>query len=220
MGKVNPSPLKSIGHAVKGKQSNWYNEVMYTMSAGTASEFDRPLVAWLRDDFTAAAAVMEVLIFAVLPSILFLSPPSPDELASLGPLAGIGIATLPRSRSPEWMEKTLPPLYAFLEATDAELVHYRICSTLDSSPEVGSIGKAIEVGRRHFGETAVPVVTAAPKMRRYQAFKNLFRAASHRVHRLDRHKVMAHHPVSPMAEADVARHLSAQTDIPTGCVDL
>jgi uncharacterized protein YgbK (DUF1537 family) len=118
------------------------------------------------------------------------------------------------------MRDTLPGIFDVLDATGAELVHYKICSTLDSSPRIGSIGTAIEIGRRQFGEAAVPVVTAAPQMRRYQAFGSLFASAADRVHRLDRHPVMARHPVTPMDEADVAEHLAKQTDLPTGCVDL
>ncbi len=186
----------------------------------SANNFDRPLVAWLGDDFTGAAAVMEVLSFAGLRSILYLSAPGPEALPASNGLAGIGVATLARSRSPAWMEDNLPPLYDFLDQTRAEFVHYKICSTLDSSPTVGSIGKATDIGQRHFGAAPVPVVTAAPEMRRYQAFGSLFCSAADGVYRLDRHPVMARHPVTPMAEADVARHLSAQTQTPTGCITL
>ncbi|MFK7882112.1 four-carbon acid sugar kinase family protein [Roseobacter sp.] len=190
------------------------------MNGASANRFERPLVAWLGDDFTGAAAVMEVLSFAGLPSILYLSPPGPEALAESKGLMGIGVATLARSQSPRWMEGNLPPIYEFLDQTGAEFAHYKICSTLDSSPQVGSIGKAIDLGRQHFGAHAVPVITAAPEMRRYQAFGSLFCSAADGVHRLDRHPVMAHHPVTPMAEADVARHLAEQTETPTGCIDL
>ena len=120
------------------------------MSGETATKFDRPLVAWLGDDFTGAAAVMEVLSFSGLPSILYLSSPDADTLRASEGCLGIGIATLARSQSPEWMEERLPPIYEFLDETGAEFVHYKICSTLDSSPAVGSIGKAIELGRDRF----------------------------------------------------------------------
>lgn len=190
------------------------------MSGETATKFDRPLVAWLGDDFTGAAAVMEVLSFSGLPSILYLAPPDSDTLQASEGCLGIGIATLARSQPPQWMEEKLPPIYQFLDNTGAEFVHYKICSTLDSSPNVGSIGKAIDVGRDRFGSAPVPVVTAAPEMRRYQAFGSLFCSAGDGVYRLDRHPVMARHPVTPMSEADVALHLAAQTNIPTGCVDL
>ena len=133
------------------------------MNDASGNSFDRPLVAWLGDDFTGAAAVLEVLSFAGLPSILFLSTPSPEALAECEGLYGIGVATLARSHSPARMQDNLPPIYDFLDQTGAEFVHYKICSTLDSSPQVGSIGKAIELGRERFGTAPAPVVT--PKVR-------------------------------------------------------
>ncbi len=188
------------------------------MRGATSSFFEQPLVGWLGDDFTGAAAVMEVLTFNGLPSILYLSEPhSLDEAEGL---AGIGIATLARSKPPAWMDERLPGLFRFLDKTGAALIHYKTCSTLDSAPHVGSIGKAIDIGRDIFGNTSVPVVTAAPEMRRYQAFGTLFCSAADGVHRLDRHPVMARHPVTPMTEADVARHLARQTETPVNCIDL
>ena len=77
----------------------------------------------------------------------------------------------------------------------------------------------MDIGQARFGG-AVPVVVAAPQMRRYQAFGQLFAGTDAGVFRLDRHPVMARHPVTPMDEADVARHLAAQTDMPLGCLDL
>ena len=55
------------------------------------------------------------------------------------------------------------------------------------------------------------MLVAAPPMRRYQVFGNLFAVRAGRRGRLDRHPVMARHPVTPMDEADVGRHLSRQT---------
>lgn len=190
------------------------------MAAADTETLDRPLVAWLGDDFTGAAAVMEVLSFAGLRSILYVSEPDEKMHEDCRGYLGIGVATLARSQSPVWMSDHLPSVFEFLDRTNAELVHYKICSTLDSSSSVGSIGRAIEIGRDRFGASAVPVVTAAPEMRRYQAFGSLFCSAGDSVHRLDRHPIMASHPVTPMAEADVARHLATQTEIPTGCIDL
>ena len=190
------------------------------MSHAQPSTFERPLVAWLGDDFTGAAAVMEVLSFAGLPSILYLSEPDPTTYEECKGCLGVGVATLARSQSPEWMNENLPQTYGFLDRTGAELVHYKICSTLDSSSSVGSIGRAIEIGLDRFGGAPVPVVTAAPRMRRYQAFGSLFCSADDGIHRLDRHPIMAQHPVTPMSEADVARHLATQTEIPAGCIDL
>lgn len=180
----------------------------------------KPLLAWLGDDFTGAAAVMEVLAFAGLPAVLFLDTPDADRLAAFPDMQGIGIASMARTQSPTWMDANLPALYDALAATDATFVQYKTCSTLDSAPHVGSIGRAIDVGVQRFGANAVPILVAAPKMRRYQAFGHLFAGTDDGVFRLDRHPVMARHPVTPMAESDVARHLQAQTEMPISCLDL
>ncbi len=57
-------------------------------------------------------------------------------------------------------------------------------------------------------------------MRRYQAFGNLFASGPGGVSRLDRHPVMARHPVTPMHEADVPRHLARQTERRIGLLTL
>ena len=179
---------------------------------------DGLLVAWYGDDFTGSAATMEVLEFAGIPSVLFLDVPTPDLLARFPDARAIGIASTARTQSPEWMDEHLPPAFEFLKATKAPVVHYKTCSTLDSAPHVGSIGRAIDIGARIMPRGWVPCLLAAPQMRRYQAFGNLFASAPEGVFRLDRHPVMARHPVTPMDEADVALHLSRQTDLPFGLV--
>lgn len=190
------------------------------MSDTSQEAMTPPKIVWLGDDFTGAAAVMEVLTFSGVPSILFLSVPTRAQLADCPGIEAFGIATLARSQSPGWMTRHLPPLFAFLDQTGAELVHYKICSTLDSSAMVGSIGRAVDLGLARFGAATVPVVTAAPQMGRFQAFGDLHCAYDGKVYRLDRHPVMARHPVTPMTEANVARHISKQTQVPTRCVDL
>jgi len=189
-------------------------------NAHDTSGMDQPEIVWIGDDFTGAAAVMEVLTFAGLPSILFLGVPSREQLSKCADFRAFGIATVARAQTPEWMREHLPPLYEFADGTGAALVHYKICSTLDSSPRTGSIGAAIDLAVNHFGTATVPVVTAAPRMQRYQVFGNLFCGAEGQIFRLDRHPVMARHPVTPMQEADVARHLAQQTRLPVQCLDL
>ena len=181
---------------------------------------DGPLIAFLGDDFTGSAATMEVLSFAGLPTVLFLAPPTKAQAARFGAMRGIGIATTARSQSPDWMAKHLPPLFAHLAATGAPLLHYKTCSTLDSAPHTGSIGKAVELALAVRGSDWVSCLIAAPPLRRYQAFGQLFAAAGDAVYRLDRHPVMASHPVTPMQEADVAMHLRKQTDLPLATLTL
>ena len=55
-------------------------------------------------------------------------------------------------------------------------------------------------------------------MGRFQCFGNLFALAHGKGYRLDRHPVMSQHPVTPMDEADLGRHLARQTEKPIGLV--
>lgn len=133
---------------------------------------------------------------------------------------GVGIASTACSHGPDWMAANLPAPLGFLHGLGAPIPHYKICSTFDSSPDNGSIGRAIEFGLTLRPSQAVPLLTATPAMRRYQAFGHLFAAGLDVVHRLDRHPVMAHHPVTPTAESDLLRHLAVQTDLPGALIDL
>ena len=173
---------------------------------------DGLLLAWYGDDFTGAAAVMEVLAFAGLPTLLFLEPPTQEQLARMPDVRCVGVASTARTQSPEWMARELPPAFAALLALRPALLHYKVCSTLDSAPHIGSIGRAVEIGADLLGSDVVPILVAAPQMRRYQAFGHLFAGLGDAVFRLDRHPVMARHPVTPMAESDVARHVAGQSD--------
>ena len=181
---------------------------------------DGLLVSWYGDDFTGSAAVMEVLSFAGLPSVLFLDLPTPAQLARFAGLRGIGVASTARAHGPDWMQAHLPPAFERLQALAAPITHYKVCSTLDSAPGLGSIGRAIDLALPILDSAWTPVLVAAPPMRRYQAFGTLFAAAPGGVARLDRHPVMARHPATPMDEADVARHLARLTERPIGLVTL
>ncbi len=178
------------------------------------------VLAFYGDDFTGSSAVMEVMTFAGLPTVMFLEPPDPARLERFADYRGIGIASTARSMGPAWMDANLPGAFEALKALGAPVAHYKVCSTFDSAPQLGSIGRAIELGAPVFGARVVPLVTAAPDIGRWQAFGNLFAAYAGGVHRLDRHPVMSRHTATPMHEADLARHLAAQTDWPVGLVDL
>jgi uncharacterized protein YgbK (DUF1537 family) len=177
-----------------------------------------PLVAFYGDDFTGSSASMEALAFAGLETVLFLAPPTPERLAAFRHCRGIGIAGVARSRSPAWMDEHLPPIFAGLKALGAPILHYKVCSTFDSAPHTGSIGRAAEIGARLL-EGWIPLVVGEPGMGRFQSFGHLFALAHGRGYRLDRHPVMARHPVTPMDEADLGRHLARQTELPIGLVD-
>jgi uncharacterized protein YgbK (DUF1537 family) len=109
------------------------------------------------------------------------------------------------------MDAHLPQIFRALQVLQPSLCHYKVCSTFDSSPRVGSIGRALEIGQEIFASPYVPLVVGAPALRRYCVFGNLFATVNGETHRLDRHPTMSRHPVTPMAESDLRVHLAAQT---------
>jgi 3-oxoisoapionate kinase len=180
------------------------------------------LLAYYGDDFTGSTDVMEALSQAGLRTVLFLKPPTAKQLAKFPGLRAFGIAGGSRTMSPEEMERELPPAFEALKSSGAPIVHYKMCSTFDSTPTIGSIGKAIEIGRTVFGERPTPLVVGAPVLGRYVVFGNLFARSGLDTEpfRLDRHPTMSRHPVTPMNEADIRLILAEQTKLPVELVDV
>jgi uncharacterized protein YgbK (DUF1537 family) len=183
---------------------------------------DDLLISFYGDDFTGSTDVMESLTFAGLRAVLFLDPPTAEQVAALGDVRAIGVAGRTRSMRPEFAEIELRPVFDAFRALGTPIVHYKTCSTLDSAPGIGSIGRAIDVGYDVFRPDYVPLVVGAPILRRYCAFGNLFASSGldGEVFRLDRHPTMSRHPTTPMDEADVRLHLGHQTEKRIGLVDV
>jgi 3-oxoisoapionate kinase len=174
---------------------------------------DGLLLAFYGDDFTGSTDAMEALARSGLRAILCLSVPDPRALASRFPgVRCIGLAGTSRAMSPPEMDADLAPALDALWALGAPLLHYKVCSTFDSSPAIGNIGHVVDMARRRLnGGRTVSVLAGAPPLRRYTVFGNHFAAAGDEVHRLDRHPTMSRHPTTPMHEADLRGHLAAQT---------
>jgi 3-oxoisoapionate kinase len=170
------------------------------------------LLAYYGDDFSGSADALEVLAAAGVPTVLFLQTPTAAKLARFPGLRAVGVAGLSRSLPTAMLEAELRPVFAAL-AQLSPLLHYKICSTFDSSPQVGSIGKVIDLAREMFKPCQVPLVVGAPALGRYCAFGNLFARSGTdgMVYRLDRHPTMARHPATPMDEADLRILLARQT---------
>jgi uncharacterized protein YgbK (DUF1537 family) len=181
---------------------------------------ERPIFSYYGDDFTGSTDALEALAENGVPSVLFLRLPDAADLCRFSGCRAIGIAGESRSRPPEWMRAELPRVFETLRQIGAPVVQYKVCSTFDSSPEVGSIGCAIEIGREIFGDRSVGVVPAAPLLRRYVAFGNLFAASGEAIHRIDRHSAMGAHPITPMDESDLRLHLARQTSLEIAGVNL
>jgi 3-oxoisoapionate kinase len=177
-------------------------------------------VAYYGDDFTGSTDVLEVLATAGIDTVLFLERPTQVCLQRFSHCRAIGLAGKSRSQTPAWMDAHLPEEFAWLKSLGARLCHYKVCSTFDSSPGIGSIGRAIDIGAAIFQSKYVPVVAGVPALRRYVVFGNLFATADGETFRIDRHPTMSRHPVTPMDEGDLRLHLGRQTSRRIGLIDL
>jgi uncharacterized protein YgbK (DUF1537 family) len=179
-----------------------------------------PLYCYYGDDFTGSTDVLEQLAGNGVSSVLFLGTPTPAQLARFSACRAIGFAGDARSRTPEWMSANLPAIFTRMRDLGPAIVQYKVCSTFDSAPHRGSIGRALEIGRSIFATKTVPIGVAAPHLGRFLLFGNLFAAGGKQVFRIDRHPTMAHHPATPMDEADLRLHLAKQTNLAVGLVDV
>lgn len=180
---------------------------------------DRLLLTYYGDDFTGSTDVMEQLELGGVPTVLFLDVPTEEQLAAFPDVRAVGIAGVSRSMTPAEMDAELPAKFTALAQLGAPFFHYKVCSTFDSSPTIGNIGHALEIGWRIFAPEFVPVIVGAPFLRRYVAFGNLFARIGDTTYRLDRHPTMRQHPITPMTEADLRMHLGQQTARPIALID-
>ena len=182
------------------------------------------LLAFYGDDFTGSTDALEFLARAGAKTALFIEPPTPEQLKKYPGFNAFGVAGKTRAMAPTEMEQTLLPAFEKLQQTGARHVHYKVCSTFDSSPTIGSIGKAIETGITVFKNKCVPLLVAAPILGRYCMFGNLFArmgiGSNGKIYRLDRHPSMSKHPVTPADESDLRLHLEKQTTKRTGLIDI
>jgi len=173
------------------------------------------LLAFYGDDFTGSTDALEQLTLAGIRTALFIEPPTRYQLAKFRNLQAIGVAGMTRSMTPRAMERELRPALRKLKALGARHVHYKVCSTFDSSPKIGSIGRAIDVGAEIFRARFVPLLAAAPSLGRFTVFGTHFArygiGTDGEIHRLDQHPSISKHPITPMTEADLRRHLGRQT---------
>ena len=181
------------------------------------------LLTFYGDDLTGSTDVLESLSLHGVSTVLFLHPPDSADVAQFSDVQAVGVAGTSRNMTPPEMDDELPPIFESLGELDSQLFQYKICSTFDSSPEVGSIGRAIDLGQSQFDSPFVPIVVSAPSLRprgRYVLFGNLFATAHGETYRLDRHPTMSEHPATPMAEADLRIHLGEQTNREIGLLDI
>jgi uncharacterized protein YgbK (DUF1537 family) len=173
------------------------------------------LLTFYGDDFTGSTDALEQLTLAGIRTALFLEPPTPAQLRQFPGLQALGVAGMTRALPPAAMKKELSPALQKLKKLGAQHVHYKVCSTFDSAPEIGSIGCVVELAPKIFRAPFIPLLVAAPSLGRFTVFGIHFArygiGSTGAVHRLDRHPSISTHPVTPMTEADLRLHLGRQT---------
>ncbi|MBP0439487.1 four-carbon acid sugar kinase family protein [Tianweitania sediminis] len=165
-------------------------------------------IVFIGDDFTGASDTLAAFSERGAKARLFLDVPTKEET---GGLHAVGIATDLRSRSAEEITEKLEEMGPALIALKPSFIHYKICSTFDSAPHVGSIGAAVRALEAQLAPSQTIVLGGQPSLGRFCIFGTLFaRAPDGVTYRIDRHPIMSRHPVTPMAEADLRRHLAEQ----------
>ncbi|WP_260115458.1 four-carbon acid sugar kinase family protein [Paenibacillus hexagrammi] len=133
-------------------------------------------ICFYGDDFTGSTDALEALTTGGLQVILFMD--MPDQTLwneRFSGYDGFGVAGVGRTMSPEQMERSLTPVLKALSSFKAPITHYKICSTFDSSPVTGSIGKVIDIGRKVFPKQRfTPLLAGSPILKRYTVFGNHF----------------------------------------------
>ena len=181
------------------------------------------LLVFYGDDFTGSTDALEFISRAGAKTVLFTEPPSAEQLKSFPDLDVYGVAGKTRALNPDEMEEILVPAFEQMKTIGAKHIHYKVCSTFDSSPSIGSIGKAIDCGAKVFNSKMIPVLGGMPALGRYCVFGNLFAkmgiGSNGKIYRIDKHPSMSKHPVTPMNEGDLRIHLGKQTDKKIGLID-
>jgi len=166
---------------------------------------EKILIGFYGDDFSGTTAIAETLTQSGVPTVIFTNLPSLSYLNRRFPLVrAVGISGTARTLAAGVIREALTPTFLAMRSYRAPAYVYKVCSTFDSSPRVGNIGKAIELGIKIFAPEFIPVLAAAPKLGRYTVFGNHFAAVGGgEIFRLDRHPSISKHPVTPMQEADL-----------------
>jgi uncharacterized protein YgbK (DUF1537 family) len=167
-----------------------------------------PAVSFVADDLTGAADVLSQAHRYGLDAVLVVGgsdTPLPTDADV------VGIAGHSRSLGGAEFDELVRAQLAQIVQAGADVLLYKVCSTFDSLPTLGSIGRGIELLHEQFtGLGPVAVAPAQPQFGRYTAFSNHFGVFAGQVHRLDRHPVMSRHPSTPMHEADLRQVLAEQ----------
>jgi uncharacterized protein YgbK (DUF1537 family) len=182
------------------------------------------LLTFYGDDFTGSTDALEQLTLAGIRTMLFIHPPTPAELKKFPGLQAVGVAGNTRSLATDAMERELKPALLALKKLGARHVHYKVCSTFDSSSTIGSIGRVMDMAAKIFSG-AVHSACSSPRRRSADTlFLDNISPLWHRQQRRDSptRPASVHQHASNYAddEADLRLHLAKQTKKDIGLIDI
>ncbi|HWS87924.1 MAG TPA: 3-oxo-tetronate kinase [Pyrinomonadaceae bacterium] len=166
----------------------------------------RLLFGAVADDDTGASDLAGMLAEQGLRTLLVIDLPEQNQLDewSEGHHAVV-MAEGTRNLRPEEAQARTRSAIRLLKSRDPRAFQIKYCSTFDSTPE-GNIGPTIDAALEELGEEFTVALPALPVNGRttYRGY--------HFVHdRLLSDSPMRDHPLTPMTEANLVRHLSRQT---------
>ncbi len=140
--------------------------------------------------------------------------PDPDTLHAARGFEALVVSLKSRSIAPEAaIERSLEAATALL-SLDPKQVQFKYCSTFDSTDR-GNIGPVADALMSALSTDYTIAVPALPVNGRTQYMGYLFVNGV-----LLSESPMRHHPLNPMTEPNLVRHLQKQTSRPVGLVDL
>jgi uncharacterized protein YgbK (DUF1537 family) len=74
------------------------------------------------------------------------------------------------------MDENLTPAFHWLQGLGADICHYKVCSTFDSSPNDRQHRQGSRDRQSVVRADMCPVLVGAPQLKRYTAFGHLFAA--------------------------------------------
>jgi uncharacterized protein YgbK (DUF1537 family) len=169
----------------------------------------------IADDFTGGTDLAGMLHEGGLRTVQFFGLPdramvrdAAEEAQAL--VISLKTRSVPAGEACGWALRALEAL----EAAEPAQVQFKYCSTFDSTAE-GNIGPVTGALMQAMGERFTVAVPALPVNGRTQAHGHLFVNG-----RLLAESPMREHPLNPMTDSDLVRHLQRQTERRVGLVAL
>jgi uncharacterized protein YgbK (DUF1537 family) len=169
------------------------------------------LLGAIADDYTGAADLAGMLRSRGVRTALCLHP---DAVSTLEGCRYQAVVVALKTRSIPADDACRQSLEALekLRSYGARQIYFKYCSTFDSSPR-GNIGPVLEALMEALNIPFTVAVPALPVNGRTQYFGYLFVGGL-----LLSESHMREHPIHPMTEANLVRHLQAQTRLPVGLI--